>query len=164
MTKGNGMTKGQWLAVTMLVAMAATQVFAKAMPLPRVQVTRYISPAGIEHLNLDCQLVSGTGTYRCFVQRERNGKVLSRAAMSAEEVTHSLKRYFQLVPREEIYKTGKVPAEKWEQKSGTALVWSVSWGDYATKGSVPYNRDKDSDGLLAILSLEMDLSLVGVVP
>ena len=153
----------QVLIITVL-GLLSLSAWGKSQPLPRVQVTRYISPAGIEHLNLHCVPQPKEETFRCEVIHERNGRVLSTEKMSADEVKKSLSRYFRQVPRAEVYRVGKVPEEKWEQKSGTALVWSVSWGDYVTKGSAPYQRDTDSEGLLAILSLEMDLSLVGVMP
>lgn len=134
-----------------------------ASELPSAQVTRYLSPGGIEHINLRCVATQKAAQpYSCQVIRERNGNVLSTVSMTPAEVTHSLKRYFKKVPKEEVSRVGHAPAEKWEQKSNMALVWSVSSGEMTTKGSAPYARDLDSESLLAILSLEMDLATQGI--
>lgn len=131
-----------------------------AQDLPSVEITRFISPAGIEHTTLRCS-THGQAT-ACQVIRERNGTVLSTITMSAKEVGDSLKRYFRRVPRAEIYPNNAVPMEKWEQKDGVMIAWHVSTGRLVTKGSAAYEREGNPPALTAIVSLEMDLSTLGI--
>lgn len=150
-----------WIVVIGGIASLGCMGNENKRALPSVQVTRYLS-GGVEHLNLRCLIVNAGQEPKCEVIRERNGEVISTVAMTPAEVKKSLRRYFQKVPKNEVSRVGMGAPEKWEQRSNTALVWNVSSGEIATKGSVSQVRDYDTDGLLAILSLEMDLSTQGI--
>lgn len=124
--------------------------------LPSAHLTRYLSPNGIEHVYLRCS-PKGSG-YQCEVVKEVNGAVISRDQMSQADTEKSLGQFFSQLPKEKVFTPGKLPVDKWEQKTGVTLTWNVSDGKRITRGTASRTREEDGPEALAILSLEMDLT------
>jgi len=139
------------------VVIAAVAAQAVVQKLPSAELTRFVSPGGIEYLSLRCvgDRTAKEG-YSCELSQQRNGVTLNRAMVAPRAVDAMLRRYFQRVPKERTEPTSS--GFQGESRAGADLNWSVSFGGLASRGSASRGVKRDLYSAIAIIALENELS------
>src|SRR4051812_37498877 len=103
------------LPILSLVSGATPATSAMSRPeLPKLKVTRHLSPFGTESTSLACypESESGSGFY-CDIVREKNGAVAATVGIQGIAVDDLLRRFFSAMPKTIPEATGD-PVLTWE--------------------------------------------------